>query len=107
MMRNFKVTLKPLYPLPANGTQYTPTEAAKILMSAKRAYPIIRDWVTLKLVPVTQSKMYTLLLDAKEMQPIPSTWPTRGRPALLTTDQVEALVEKRTPDEGVHREEHR
>ena len=30
------------------------------------------------------------------MQPIPSTWSTRGRPALLTTDQVEALVEERT-----------
>ena len=36
MMRNFKVTLKPLYPLPANGTQYMPNEAAKILMSAKK-----------------------------------------------------------------------
>ena len=45
-------------------------------MSAKRVNPIIRDWVTLKFVPVTKSKMYMLLLDAKEMQPIPSTWPT-------------------------------
>jgi len=96
MMRNFKVTLKPLYPLPANGTQYMTNEAAMILMSAKKTWPIIRDWVKLKLVPVTKSKMYMLLLDAKDMQPIPSTWSTRGRPALLTTDQVEALVEERT-----------
>ena len=29
MMRNFKVTLKPLCPLPANGAQYTPNEARK------------------------------------------------------------------------------
>ena len=64
MMRNFKATLKPLYPLPANGTQYTPNEAAKTLMSSKRVHPIIRDWVTLKFVPVTKSKMYRLLLDS-------------------------------------------
>lgn len=91
-----KIILKPWYPLPANGRQYTPPEATNILVTAKKVLPIIQDWGRLKLVPVGKSALYRLMKRSKAKLPIIDNWHNHGRPPLLSVQEVEGLVEKRT-----------
>jgi hypothetical protein len=85
-----------VYPLPENGREYLPREAATYLQSlrdGKIRSATMQQWITKRLVPIkSKQTLYDLFKKVNDGAEIPSSWGKTGRPRLVAIDAIPRLV---------------
>ena len=81
------------YPPPANGKQYTTTEAYAILSNnLKFKRKLMLEWIELKYVPIGERGMYMFFDNIRAGAEIPTCWGSKGRRPIATEVQIKEKI---------------
>ena len=97
---NYVNNESPSLPIPANGHQYTKSEALQVLL-AKENRDAVKHIIELKYIPCGKSSLYRMLQHHNEGKPILNTeWSAGGRPRVIEETGLSSVVQEWSNEVG-------